>query len=306
MNFAIILSLAILLDFVCSENLNFLIHPVILIGKLILFLERRLKNGYILCALVLILAGITAGIFLFMFDFNIFAQIYLIYLALAWRDLKDETLIIAESLFKNNIPEAKKFLSRVVGRDTQNLNKNEISRATIETIAENSIDGIMSVMFYALVGYIINKNLIGVFVWIFKAVSTLDSMIGYEKYKNFGKPSAKLDDILNFLPARLGGIIIIIAGGFKIKNLKIFLRDRLKHKSPNSAHGESAFGAVLNLKLGGGAYYNGKFEEREFIGGNNNPEAFDIIRAQNLLDRSCALFAIVIIFTAEFFALICA
>ena len=226
----------------------------------------------------------------------------MIYSALAWRDLKDETEIIFSCLIKNEIENARKFLSYVVGRDTENLNKTEIIRAAIETISENSIDGIISVIFYAGLGYFFAGNSgMCLSVWIFKASSTLDSMIGYESFGKFGKPSAKLDDILNFIPARIGGFIIIFAGflltGKNLKHsLKIFLTDRKNHKSPNSAHGESAFAGVLNIKLGGESFYNGVLKIRPFINAEApEPQIYDIVRAWKLLDVSCSLFTGLII-----------
>ena len=122
---------------------------------------------------------------------NMLVKIYMLYAALAWRDLKDETAPILDCLRKNNLPNARRFLSRVVGRDTQNLTEPEISRAAIETIAENSIDGVMSVLFFAGLGQVIDAEYGACMcVWGFKAVSTLDSMVGYEALGNYGKPSA--------------------------------------------------------------------------------------------------------------------
>ena len=146
-------------------------------------------------------------------------------------------------------------------------------------------------IFFAAVGNAVNSSWgMGVFVWIFKAASTLDSMLGYESMGRFGTASARLDDILNFLPARIGGVIIILAGGNFREALRVFMKDRLKHKSPNSAHGESAFAGVLGVRLGGGAYYGGKFEAREWLNEEGRePVADDILRAWRVLDASCLL-----------------
>lgn len=296
MNFALEISLAILIDLILGDPKNFF-HPVKLIGSFInlerkfLFQENSFIRGLVLCLLTLSTTGLFVWLALYLTGNNFFVRIYFLYSALAWRDLKDETEIIFQALINKNLIEARKFLSYVVGRDTENLNETEIIRAVIETIAENSIDGVISVIFYAALGYLIfNSYGMILSVWIFKAASTLDSMIGYKKYKSFGTPSAKLDDILNFIPARLGGFIIAAQN----KNaLKIFLRDRLKHSSPNSAHGESAFAGVLNIKLGGGAFYDKKFVSRPFINSEaRNPEIFDIVRAWKLLDESCGAFAL--------------
>jgi adenosylcobinamide-phosphate synthase len=135
--------------------------------------------------------------------------------------------------------------------------------------------------------------------WFFKGASTLDSMVGYdnEQYHEFGRVSAQLDDGLNFIPARLGGGVVLAAGGCLgypfFRGLKVFLRDRKKHKSPNSAHGESAFAGLLRVRLGGGGAYGGVFEERPVIGDLDarDPEPFDVLRAHAVLDASVALTA---------------
>ena len=305
MQFPVIFALAVILDLALGE-INFFPHPVRLIGKLINFLQEKLFDthsfirGLAVCVITIFAAGLAVCLILYFSCCNVIIQIYLLYAALSWRDLKDETRPVLFCLMNHDLAGARKFLSLVVGRDTENLSEVEIIRALIETISENSIDGVFSVMFFAGLGYCVNDSYGAyIFVWIFKAASTLDSMIGYKIFHKFGKAGAKLDDALNFFPARIGGLIIIIAGGFKIKALKIFIRDRLKHSSPNSAHGESAFAGVLDVKLGGGAFYRDKFISRPFINESaRDPEIFDVIRAWNLLDASSALFALIVIIFA--------
>ncbi|MBR0253868.1 MAG: cobalamin biosynthesis protein [Synergistaceae bacterium] len=329
MNFALILSLAILIDNILGDP-KFLYHPVIFIGKIVKLFSNTTTSfirGLVTCISTVMITGSFVFLILYIFDCNLIIQVYLLYSALAWRDLKDETEKIYTSLINDDIINARKFLSYVVGRDTENLNFHEIVRATIETIAENSIDGIISVIFFAAVGYVINQDYgMCVCVWIFKASSTLDSMIGYEHFGKFGTPSARLDDILNFIPARLGGIFIILSGMFHpsvslreppslnegrlespltkgrclvrdrevlTERFRIFFRDRKNHSSPNSAHGESAFAGVLNIRLGGAAFYNGKLKFRKFINVEaNDPEPYDILRAWKLLDVSCSMFSV--------------
>ena len=296
MNFSLELSLAIFIDLILGDPKNFF-HPVkfigavISLGEKIFFRENSFIRGLGLVVFTVLITVFITWLALYLSGNNFFVRIYFLYSALAWRDLKDETEIIFQALLKKNLNDARKFLSYVVGRDTENLNETEITRAVIETIAENSIDGVLSVIFFAALGNLIFDSYGMILsVWIFKAVSTLDSMVGYKKYKSFGTPSAKLDDLLNFIPARLGGFIISCRSR---RAIKIFFRDRLNHASPNSAHGESAFAGVLNLKLGGGAFYDGVFESRPFINSSGRePEIFDIIRAWNLLDVSCASFAV--------------
>ena len=302
-----ILLAAILLDNILGDP-KFLYHPVILIGKIIKFLHNTtffnknyLIKGLVVCTLTVSTTGLFVFLILYLSNCSVLIQIYLLYSALAWKDLKDETELIFSSLLKNDIKNARKYLSFVVGRDTKNLNIIEITRATIETISENCIDGIMSVIFFAAIGYLIDQNYgMCICVWIFKAVSTLDSMIGYEHFGKFGMPSARLDDILNFIPARLGGLVIVLSGALTGANIKlameIFMRDRRNHSSPNSAHGESAFAGVLNVRLGGPSTYNGKIKFRKFINVEaKDPEIYDILRSWKLLDISCSLFSLFII-----------
>jgi len=227
LNFVLEISLAILIDLILGDPKNFF-HPVKLIGKLIdagrkiFFKENSFTLGLALCLLTISATGLFVLIVLYLTGNNFFVRIYFLYSALAWRDLKDETEIIFQALINKDLDQARKFLSYVVGRDTENLNETEITRAVIETISENSIDGIISVIFFAALGYLICGSYGMILsVWIFKSASTLDSMIGYKKYKSFGTPSARLDDLLNFIPARLGGFIIACRDK---KALKIFLR----------------------------------------------------------------------------------
>ena len=307
MSFALTLCISILTDSILGDPEIFP-HPVKLIGIVITFWKSKLLDdslsfirGLALCAFTLITAGLSVYLILFITDCNILVQIYLLYSSIAWKDLKDETFLVASSLMNHDIESSRKFLSRVVGRDTENLNENEIICALIETIAENSIDGIISVMFFAFIGYTFNHSYgMAISVWLFKSASTLDSMIGYESYHELGKAGARLDDILNFIPARLGGLIIILAGiltGHEfMRSFLVFIHDRKKHKSPNSAHSESAFAGVLCVRLGGGAFYDGIFESRPYLNEDaSDPNISDVFRAYRLLDVSCSLFALMII-----------
>ena len=298
MKFALILLSAVILDEILGDPRNFP-HPVRLIGNAITFWQKIFfkHNSFFHGLAVVFMTLITAGLFvssaLYVTGGSVILQVYLLYSAIAWRDLKDETSHVLFSLMNHNLDDARKFLSFVVGRDTNNLNESEITRAVIETVAENSVDGVMSVIFFAAFGHVVNDCWgMCVAVWLFKSASTLDSMLGYESFGRFGTPSARLDDILNFIPARIAGIIIIMAGaltGCNVREaLRVFLSDRLKHKSPNSAHGESAFAGVLSVKLGGGAFYGGEFEDGEYLNEYGSvPKVCDILRAWRVLDVSC-------------------
>ncbi|MBQ6919493.1 MAG: cobalamin biosynthesis protein CobD [Synergistaceae bacterium] len=297
---ALTLCLAVILDSILGDPRNFP-HPVKFIGTVIAFWHKiffdgsdSFFRGLAAVIMTLLTTGlITAGL-LFLTDCSVLVQVYLLYSAIAWRDLKDETAPVFSSLINQKLREARKYLSFVVGRDTENLNENEIARATVETIAENSVDGVMSVIFFAVFGNAINQHWgMCLSVWFFKSASTLDSMLGYESMGRYGTAAARLDDILNFIPARLGSLLIILSGfltGGSPGAFRVFLNDRLKHKSPNSANAESAFAGVLDVRLGGGAYYNGKFESRPFLNETGNEvAAIDILRAWKLLDVSCFL-----------------
>ncbi|MCL2009948.1 MAG: adenosylcobinamide-phosphate synthase CbiB [Synergistaceae bacterium] len=290
-------------------------HPVGGVGLIIRFWEKffyrkddKKRGGTLFCRAVLATTAAAVGLVLLAASFAspVFygaAVLYLLYSALAWRSLKDETLPVAVSLFNGDIPRAREELSRVVGRDVQSLDEAGIIRAAVETIGENFIDGVFSALFFAAAGYAIGGPAVSVMLtWLFKAVNTMDSMVGYdnERYRDFGRACAKLDDALNFIPARLGGIVALLAGvclGYApLRGLKVFLRDRKKHKSPNSAHGESAFAGLLGIRLGGGASYGGVFEAKPEIGDNlREPDAADILRAHSVLDASVALCVLILL-----------
>ena len=301
MKFALVLCLAVIADEILGDPRNFP-HPVKLIGKSITFWHKiffrdnsSFARGLAVVIITLITASFFSGTLLYISGCNIFVEIYLLYSALAWRDLKDETAPVFFCLINNDLKGARKYLSFVVGRDTDNLNVTEITRAVIETIAENSVDGVISVIFFAVLGHAFNPEYGAcISVWLFKAASTLDSMLGYGSYGSYGKAAAKLDDVLNFMPARIGGVMIILSGALTGGNLReglrVFMNDRLKHKSPNSAHGESAFAGVLGVRLGGGAFYGGEFVSRPFLNeGANEPVIADIVRTWRVLDAACGL-----------------
>ena len=174
-------------------------------------------------------------------------------------------------------------MARIVGRDTEGLNEEEIIKATVETVAENTTDGVISPILYALIGG-------PVLLWGYKAVNTLDSMVGYmdEKYRDIGWSSAKLDDVLNYLPARLTALLMALAArltGLDAKNaLRIVHRDHANHKSPNSAWSEAAAAGALHIQLGGTHLYFGKPVEKPTIGDDNRPaEEEDIGKVNRLL-----------------------
>lgn len=197
--------------------------------------------------------------------FGIILEGILIYFCISSKGLVVEGYKVIKFLLKNDLVGARKQLSFIVGRDTESLDKEGIIKAVVETIAENMADGVIAPLFYA-----------GIFgaplAFAYKAVNTLDSMFGYknEKYLDFGYFPAKLDDVFNYIPARITGILIVmssIALRCDYKNsFKIYKRDRYNHTSPNSAHPEAAMAGALGIQLGGSNYYFGKLVEKPTIG----------------------------------------
>jgi len=197
-------------------------------------------------------------------------NIYFIYTSLATKCLADEARKVHGALAAEDLPEARKRLSMLVGRQTEHLNNEEVARGAIETTAENTVDGIISPLIFAAAGSLLGLG--AAFAYAFKAISTLDSMVGYmnEKYINFGRVSAKTDDAANYIPARLSGVLIPLAaflcGLNGSKSFSIMLRDRHNHKSPNCAYPEAAFAGALGVRLGGTNIYFGKAVEKPTIG----------------------------------------
>ena len=223
----------------------------------------------------------------------------MVFFAISVKSLGSAAISIKEKLDEGEVETAALNLSGLVGRDTANMDKPEIARAAIESVAEGSVDGVISVLFYAAIGG-------GPLALAYRAVSTCDSMVGYrnEKYELFGKFSARADDAANFIPARVSIALVYLAAfilEMDYKNcLKIAMRDRLKHPSPNSAHPEAAFAGALGIQLGGTASYQGVESEKPYLGEPLNElaphhiaEAVRLMRIASLI--ACALFAITLL-----------
>ena len=197
---------------------------------------------------------------------------------LAVRDLRKESMKVASALNKG-LPDARKALSRIVGRDTENLDEAAVIRAAVETVAENTTDGAVSPLFFLFGG--------PAAAMAYKAVNTMDSMIGdkNERYLYFGRAAAKLDDVLNFIPARIAALLWIAAAGLCGEDMKgawrIWRRDRFKQESPNSAQTESACAGSLQVALAGDAYYFGKLKKKPVIGDPVREITPDDIRRAN-------------------------
>lgn len=268
---------AYILDLIIGDP-RWLPHPVKILGWIIKKLEppvrriipnRRLAGIIFFC----IITGFTAVISFFiihkatMFNeyFGMIISILFVYWIISVKDLKDETMAVYRDFNKGDISSARKSLSMVVGRDTMDLNEGEIVRATVETIAEATNDGIIAPLFYLVLG----GPVLGV---VYKTVNTLDSMIGYknERYKNFGWFSARIDDIANFIPARISGFLIslssfILTGNFK-NSFNTLLKYGRNHPSPNSGISEAAMAGALGIRLGGSSFYQGALVDKPHIG----------------------------------------
>jgi len=287
-------------------------HPVRFIGTLISkteeFLRKRIKRsekqerkaGIILVIVVLsvstfvpfiiVRTGYWCGRLI-----GILVEGFLCYTLLATRSLKCESMRVYNALEMGDLDQARYFVSRIVGRDTENLDEEGVTKAAVETVAENTSDGIIAPLIYMAIG----GATLGFF---YKAINTMDSMVGYknDKYFYFGRCAAKLDDVVNYIPARISGILIVLASiycRFDYKNAwKIFRRDGRNHASPNSAQTEAACAGALSIQLAGNAYYFGKLYEKPTIGDAIRPvESQDIKRANQLLYVSSVIMLIVVV-----------
>lgn len=279
MDFTIKFLVAYFMDLILGDP-HWFYHPVRVIGKGINFIESKIysfKNkkffGGVL-AIVIILT--TVVISYYISKTSQYLEIFFIYTTLATKSLGSEGIKVYNILKSGDLKRAQKELSYLVSRDTGEMDEVQVVRSTMETIAENSVDGIVAPMFYAFLGSVIQiegTSLALPFAMGYKAINTLDSMVGYknEKYLDFGMVSAKIDDAFNFIPARLSGLIIIpistmlLGMGLK-KPLKIFFRDRKNHSSPNSGHPESVFAGAIGVQFGGKTTYFGKTYEKPTIG----------------------------------------
>jgi adenosylcobinamide-phosphate synthase len=298
---------AYILDLIIGDPQGFP-HPIRLIGNLISFVESKLRerfSGYKERKAGLILWFIVVGL-LFVIPLIILLLVYRInmilgliiegimcYYILAARSLNDESMKVYYALEKNNLPEARRYLSYIVGRDTKTLDEAEIAKAAVETVAENTTDGVIAPMLFIILG----GAPLG---FTYKAINTLDSMVGYknDKYINMGRFSARADDVANFLPARIGAFLMMAAAfilGMNYKNaFKIFKRDRFNHKSPNSAQTESVCAGALGIMLGGDSYYGGKLISKPAIGDDLRKIEFEDIKRANMLMLTTSLICLVI------------
>ena len=263
---------------------------MIFIGKMITTFEAQLRQrfndlrlaGILLClAVLLVTGGLTGGILWLAGAVHPLLQagvaVYLAFTTLALRQLHKESQIVVDLVAAGELEDARRALSSIVGRDTAHLNEEEILRACIETVAENSSDGVIAPLFYLCLGG-------PILALLYKGVNTLDSMVGYknDRFRDLGWASARLDDLLNLLPARLTGVLIVIVA-FPLglngwSALKTMLRDARKPSSPNAGYPEAAAAGALDIQLGGPAIYFGTRMEKPTLGDSDRPITVDSYR----------------------------
>ncbi len=295
----IALAAGYLLDLLIGDP-RWLYHPVCLIGNLIALLEKgirkifsktekgELSGGVLEVVLVcLISLGVPWVVLSVLYRYMPLAGLALetfwCYQLLATKSLKDESMKVYDRLKNGTIEEARYAVSMIVGRDTAELTEEGVTKAAVETVAENGSDGVIAPMLYMALG--------GVpLMFLYKGINTMDSMLGYknDRYLYFGRCAAKLDDLANYIPARISGWLMVAAAfltGMDGKNAaKIYKRDRRNHASPNSAQTEAAVAGALRVQLAGNAYYFGKLYEKPTIGDKlREVEPEDIRRANRLL-----------------------
>ncbi|MBQ3380030.1 MAG: cobalamin biosynthesis protein CobD [Clostridia bacterium] len=275
-------------------------HPVVFMGKLISALKGALLRVFpktaageraagvclwFITAAVSTCAPLIILIVLMQISpwLRLAAESFMCWQIIAVKSLKDESMKVYRAICDDDTKRARHAVSMIVGRDTERLDKAGIIRAAVETVAENTSDGAVAPMFFLAIG----GAPLGFF---YKAVNTMDSMIGYTDppFKNIGAFAARADDVFNFIPARISALFMLAAGailGFDANGgVKIFKRDRYNHKSPNSAQTESVCAGLLGIRLGGGAWYHGTFHEKPYIGDDTRDiENEDIARACRLL-----------------------
>lgn len=306
------LTAGFLLDLIFGDP-RWLYHPICVVGNGVAFLEKRIRNifpktqkgelagGVLEVFLVCLLCLGIPGIILYgVYRLSPFAgtalETFWCYQLLATKCLKTESMKVYDKLKNGTLDEARYAVSMIVGRDTSELTETGVTKAAVETVAENTSDGVIAPMLFMALG--------GVpFMFLYKGINTMDSMLGYknDRYLYYGRCAAKLDDAANYIPARISGVLMALAAFFvKLdgKNaFKIYFRDKRNHASPNSAQTEAAMAGALRVQLAGDAWYFGKLYKKPTIGDGLRPvEAEDIPRSTRLLYGTAVLG--VIFFTA--------
>lgn len=301
--------LGFILDLIVGDP-HWLYHPIRLVGHLISGLEKLLRSifpkteqGELIAGgfLLVLTAGITtavawgllraAGLVHPCLRFAL--EVIMCYWVLATKSLKTETMKVYDALKEGDLKKARFAVSMVVGRDTEVLDDIGVTKAAVETVAENASDGVIAPLLFLMIG----GAPLGFF---YKAVNTMDSMVGYknDKYLYFGRAAAKFDDVLNYIPARLSGMLMCGAAAFcgmDSKNAwRIYRRDRYNHSSPNSAHTEATAAGAMHIQLAGNAYYFGKLYEKPTLGDPDRPVEYEDIPRVNRLLYATAILSLVV------------
>ena len=300
-----------LLDLIIGDP-QWIPHPVRLMGRLIAWLDRKLflpgksvkeqrRTGRLFCFLVLFpVVLVTALILVLAYLIHpvcgVAVETVLTCYCLAAKSLRVESMRVYRALKQGDITTSRKAVSMIVGRDTESLDEAGVARAAVETVAENTSDGVIAPLLYTCLG----GPVLGM---LYKAVNTMDSMVGYhnERYENHGRCAARLDDIFNWLPARISAGLMILAAALLGREFdagrakKVFLRDRYNHKSPNSAQTESVCAGALGIRLAGDASYFGRIVKKPYIGDDTRPvEPEDIPRANRLMYVTAGLMFLIV------------
>lgn len=304
MNHLTAVALGFLLDFILGDP-HWMPHPVRAIGRLISVLEPPLRKVFPKteggelaagCVLAVLVTGISAGVTGLLLwlcgrvhpwlAFGV--ETVACYQLLAAKSLKTESMKVYAALKEESLEAGRKAVSMIVGRDTAALDEAGVTRAAVETVAENASDGVIAPLLFLVLG----GAPLGM---AYKAVNTMDSMVGYknDRYLYFGRAAAKLDDVVNFIPARLAGVLMCLSAVFVGQDGKeawrIFRRDRKNHKSPNSAHTEAACAGALHIQLGGSNSYFGKLVVKPTMGDSLRPVELEDIPRSNRLMYATAL-----------------
>ena len=272
-----VLPAAFVLDLILGDSSSFP-HPVRWMGKAIDVFEPYFRkipcslvvSGFLFTIFLVVVTGMLTGLVLQSAQWlsplvKSSIEIIFIYFCISARSLENAAMEIHQDLIQHEVDKAREKSALVVGRDLDDYREDALSRATVETVAENLVDGVISPIFFAAIGG-------APLAMIYKMVNTLDSMIGYknEKYFYFGKASARLDDILNFIPARLSipiiGMATQILSGQGRRSVKTAIKEGANHSSPNAGYPEAAFAGALAVKLNGPNYYGGKLVPKPYIG----------------------------------------
>ncbi|MCK9222608.1 MAG: adenosylcobinamide-phosphate synthase CbiB [Limnochordia bacterium] len=292
----LLLSLAVALDYLLGDPLWWP-HPVCAIGWVISTYEGLIRcsrlslkvGGYVLAGLTMltVLMILTFLLWLARLVHPVVQRllvVYFLYSSLAAKSLRVAAMKVYRALHEGDLEGARYQLSHIVGRDTQKLDRQGIIKAAVETVAENTIDGVLAPLFFIGLGIMFQVPV--QLVYLYKTINTLDSMVGYvhEPYREIGYASAKLDDLVNLIPARVGSLLMLIAGALLGGDLKagwrIWHRDHRKHKSPNSGHPEAVVAGLLQIQLGGSNTYFGQVVHKPTIGDfTRTPDEEDIRKA---------------------------